>query len=133
DLTSYHASADRGGIFDDFNEAERLVADNQPARAIVRYRRTLRLGQDFWSDLIAARLVLACDAANQIDYSLAAAGRTTYTFDDNGNQQIVLEPNGNRTTNTWNYENQNTLVQLPTGSRVTMSYNADNRRVSKET
>jgi len=58
---------------------------------------------------------------------------TTYTYDANGNQQIVEEPSGARTTHTWDYENQPTLVELSTGSRVTMTYNADNRRVSKET
>lgn len=58
---------DRGGIFDDFNQAERLFAGDEPARAIIRYRRTLRLSEDFWADLVAARLVLACDAAGHLD------------------------------------------------------------------
>ena len=58
---------ERGGIFDDFNQAERFFSEGQPARAIVRYRRTLRLGQDFWPDLIAARLLRACEEANQLD------------------------------------------------------------------
>lgn len=58
---------DRGGIFDDFNQAERLFARNEPARAILRYRRMLRLSEDFWADLVAARLVLACDAAGHLD------------------------------------------------------------------
>ena len=58
---------DRGGIFDDFNQAERLLADDEPLRAIIRYRRMLRLSEDFWQDLVAARLVLACDAAGNLD------------------------------------------------------------------
>ena len=58
-------------------------------------------------------------------YSNAAAGRTTYTFDANGNQQIVQEPSGARTTTTGNYENQPTLFIMPDGSRVTISYNAN--------
>lgn len=58
---------DRGGIFDDFNQAERFLADDQPERAIIRYRRALRSGEDFWSDVAAARLVLASDAAKQLD------------------------------------------------------------------
>jgi YD repeat-containing protein len=61
-----------------------------------------------------------------------ASGITMYTFDANGNQQIVQSPNGGRTTYIWDYENQTTLVQLPTGAPVTMAYNADNRRVRKE-
>jgi RHS repeat-associated protein len=73
------------------------------------------------------------DVANQLTYGLAAAGRTTYTFDAAGNQQIELTPAGARTTTTWNYENQPTVYQLSTGSRVTMSYNADNRRTQKQT
>lgn len=66
-------------------------------------------------------------------YGLAVAGRTTYTFDSAGNQQITREPSGSRTTVTWNYENQPTLYKLPTGARVTYAYNADNRRVQEET
>ncbi len=58
---------ERGGIFDDFNQAERFFSDDQPVRAIVRYRRTLRLVQDFWPDLIAARLLRACEEVNQFD------------------------------------------------------------------
>ncbi len=58
---------DRGGIFDDFNQAERFFAQNEHERAILRYRRTFRLSEDFWRDLIAARLLLACDAAGQLD------------------------------------------------------------------
>ena len=73
------------------------------------------------------------DAANQLQTAQNASGVTTYTFDPNGNQQVVVEPTANRTTWTWDYENQPTLVQLPTGVRVTMAYHADNRRVKKET
>jgi YD repeat-containing protein len=62
----------------------------------------------------------------------AAAGRTSYAFDSNWNQQIVQAPSGARTTTTWNYENQPTLFRMPDGSRVTMTYNANNRRVDKE-
>ena len=79
-----------------------------------------------------ARTTTVYDPANQIKYSVVAAGRMTYTFDANGNQQIVLEPSGSRTTTTWTFENQPTLYKKPDGSRVTMSYNADNRRVVKE-
>jgi YD repeat-containing protein len=73
------------------------------------------------------------DAANQFQTSRDASGVTTYSFDANGNQQIVEAPGGGRTTYTWDYENQTTLIQLPTGARVTMAYNADNRRVRKVT
>lgn len=58
---------DRGGAFDDFNQAERFFADKQPQRAVIRYRRFFRLADGFWSDLTTARLALACDAANQLD------------------------------------------------------------------
>lgn len=58
---------DRGGAFDDFNQAERFVASGEPERAIVRYRRALGLSEGFWSDLINARTLLACDAAGQLD------------------------------------------------------------------
>jgi len=71
-------------------------------------------------------------AANQLETAEDAAGTTNFTFDADGNQQLVVEPSGDRTTTTWNYENQPTLVQKPDGSRVTSVYNADNRRVETE-
>ena len=95
----------------------------------------------FVYDTVGNRLVLNAngtrtttvyDNANQIKYSTAVAGRTTYTFDASGNQQIVKDPAGARTTTTWNFENQPTLFRLPDGSRVTMTYNANNRRVKRK-
>ncbi len=73
------------------------------------------------------------DVANQLTVQIDAAGRTTYTFDAAGNQQVVLEPSMNRTTTTWNYENQPTVYEAPTNALVTMTYNPENRRTSKET
>lgn len=58
---------DRGGAFVDFNQAEQFLASHEPQRAITRYRRTLKVANDFWPDLIAARLLRACDAAGQLD------------------------------------------------------------------
>ena len=58
---------DRGGAFADFNQAERYLAGGEPEKAIARYRRTLRLSETFWSDLILARLLLASDRAGRID------------------------------------------------------------------
>ncbi|MFQ5590163.1 MAG: tol-pal system YbgF family protein [Phycisphaerae bacterium] len=58
---------DRAGMFTDFNQAERLLARGEAEHAITRYRRTLRLSEAFWSDLIAARLLVACDRAGRID------------------------------------------------------------------
>jgi hypothetical protein len=58
---------DRHGLFDDFNQAERFRGEGQAARAVLRYRRAHRLAEDFWVDLIAARMLLACDAAEQLD------------------------------------------------------------------
>ena len=72
------------------------------------------------------------DVANQMTVQIDAAGRTTYTFDSAGNQQVILEPNNDLTTTTWNYENQPILYEKPTNALVTMTYNSDNRRVSKE-
>ena len=82
-----------------------------------------------------ARTTTSYDAANQIVYSQAAGGRTTYVFDANGNQQVVRNPDGTRVTTTWDYENQPTRYNQPgnlTYPVVTMMYNADNRRVEKQ-
>lgn len=78
------------------------------------------------------RTTTAYYAANQIRYSLAAAGRATYTFDTTGNQQIVLNPDAIRATTTWSYGNQATFYRLADGSRVTMTYSSDLRRVQKD-
>ena len=58
---------DRGGVFEDFNQAERFLSDNEPQRAIARYERTLRLTQEYWPDVVAARLCAAHDRVGQID------------------------------------------------------------------
>jgi RHS repeat-associated protein len=79
-----------------------------------------------------ARTTGVFDAASQIRYTQDGSGRTTYTFDANGNQQSALEPNGDRTTYSWDCENQNTLVRLADGSGVTMTYNHDFRRVRND-
>ncbi len=62
---------DRGGTFDDFNQAERFFASGEPERAIVRYRRARGPSEESWSDLITARTLLACDAAGQLDKATA--------------------------------------------------------------
>ena len=88
-----------------------------------------------WDDQNCLRRVVLPDASvtDQLHTSHDASGVTTFTFDANGNQQIVEAADGSRTTYTWDYENQTTLIELPTGQRVTMAYNADNRRAWKDT
>jgi len=58
---------DRGGVFDDFNLAERFFQAGEFDKAAVRYERALRLGDEFWPDLAAARLVMAYDRIGQLD------------------------------------------------------------------
>ena len=60
-------AVDRGSAFVDFNQAERLVAGGEPAKAVPRYRRMVHTSESFWSDLLAARLLRATDRAGQID------------------------------------------------------------------
>ena len=62
---------DRGGMFADFNQAERYLSGGEPEKAIARYRRTLRLSESFWSDLILTRLLVACDRAGRIELVLS--------------------------------------------------------------
>jgi len=51
---------DRGGPFEDFNDAERYLAAGEPQRAIERYRRSTRLVDEFWPELMETRLLMAC-------------------------------------------------------------------------
>jgi tetratricopeptide (TPR) repeat protein len=60
-------NVDRGGIYTDFNQAERFLAGGRPEQALARYRRTLRLGEDFWSDLFVSRMLIAADRAGAVD------------------------------------------------------------------
>ena len=79
-----------------------------------------------------ARTTSAYDAANQLIYSDDASGRTTYTFDADGNQEVVEDPAGDRTTYAWDYENRMSSAQLPSGVRNTMAYEPDGLRVKLE-
>lgn len=60
---------DRGGVFDDFNQAEQFMYAGDAPKAAARYERVLRLTQEFWPDLIACRLTVAHNRAMQIDRS----------------------------------------------------------------
>ena len=83
-------------------------------------------------NLDGQRTTSTYDAANQLAWSQDASGRTTYTFDADGNQQVVLSPSGDRVTNLWDYENKLIGVQHPAGSRETMAYDPDGKRVKLE-
>ncbi|MEW4526647.1 RHS repeat-associated core domain-containing protein [Maioricimonas sp. JC845] len=75
------------------------------------------------------RTTYSYDAANQLVTSLDSSGTTTYTFDADGNQQLIVAPSGNRTTTTWDFENRTTLVELPDATRNTMLYEPEGLRV----
>jgi len=81
------------------------------------------------NDQNGSRTTSTYDVANQLVTSLDSTGTTTYTFDADGNQQLVLKPNGDRTSTIWDYENKSTLVELPSSVRNTMTYNPDGLRV----
>ena len=73
---------DRTGVFADLNQAERFVDGSEPDKAIERYRRALRLSEGFWTELIAARLLMACERAGWMDqvarsYVQVARGEST--------------------------------------------------------
>lgn len=125
------ASGDRvTWVYDDTNQliAERRSGTNAYANTFTYDS----VGNRLVNNTDNARTTSTFDAANQLEKSIAVGGRTTYVFDEDGNQQVTIEPSGDRTTNVWDYENQTTEVQLPSGSRETMAYNADNRRIQKK-
>ena len=66
-------------------------------------------------NLDGQRTTSTYDAANQLAWSQDASGRTTYTFDADGNNKVVLSPSGDRVTNLWDYENKLIGVQHPAG------------------
>jgi hypothetical protein len=83
----------------------------------------------FVNDTVGNRLVLnssgtrtttVSDNVNQIKCPTAAARRAIYTFDANGNQQLVREHSGVRTTTNWNYENEPMLSRMK--PRVTSKF-----------
>ncbi len=66
-----------GSLFDDFNQAERFLDAGDPKKAAIRYKRALRMSTDYWSDLIAARLVVAYDRTMETDKSVQQLIRVT--------------------------------------------------------
>lgn len=58
---------DRTGMFDDFNQAERQMDAGEPEKAVLRYERAIRLSDDSWAELIAARMLYAYDRIGQFD------------------------------------------------------------------
>lgn len=72
------------------------------------------------------------NSADHTIYSLDTNGRTTFTFDADGNQTRKLEPNGARTTSVWDYENKETRIWLPSNVRNTMTYGPDGLRIQLE-
>lgn len=58
---------DRGSVFADFNRAERFFATSEPAKAVIRYQRSLLLSEDYWQALVSARMLMAMDRAGQLD------------------------------------------------------------------
>lgn len=101
---------DREGAFADFNQAERFLADGEPRQAVARYRRAQRLRDDFWAELISARLAIAADRAGMLTDAVqgfiralraAPIGPTGATFLLPGNL-----PNG------WDAESARAVEQL---------------------
>lgn len=80
----------------------------------------------------SSRVTSIYNAGNQLAYSIIAPGRTTFSFDANGNQILELAPDGGRTTNVWGYENRLSIIVSPNIGRVTNLYDPDGRRVRKE-
>lgn len=59
------------GDFADFNAAEELLAGGNPAGAVPRYERMLRMADGFWPDLIRTRLLITYDRLGEIDKATA--------------------------------------------------------------
>jgi RHS repeat-associated protein len=79
-----------------------------------------------------ARTTYSYDNGNQLVNQLDNSGRTTFTFDPNGNQNAQLKPSTTRTTYVWDVENRMTKALMPAGLRNTFAYNGDGQRVQRE-
>ncbi|WP_417850311.1 RHS repeat domain-containing protein [Thalassoglobus sp.] len=127
------AEADGSRVTWSYDATYQLTAEHRTGT--VPYRNTFTydsVGNRLVKNESGSRTTYSYDAANQLETSFDASGITTYTFDADGNQQLVQAPNNDRTTTTWDYENKTTLVELPTGIRNTMSYEPDGLRVKLE-
>ncbi|MCP4250712.1 MAG: tetratricopeptide repeat protein [bacterium] len=51
----------------DLNEAEGYLEQDQPAKAISRYERALRVAEDFWPAIIRVRLLHACNRVGKFE------------------------------------------------------------------
>lgn len=67
---------DRSGLLEDFNQAERFLAEGDDEKAGICYDRVARLATDFWADIAALRAVQAHDRSQQIDKAALAFIRT---------------------------------------------------------
>jgi len=79
----------------------------------------------------SARTTYTYDAANQLQNSIDTVGITSFVYDANGNQELILASDGSRTTSLWDYENRQSTTLLPT-SRITFSYDPNGLRIRKE-
>ncbi len=58
---------DSVGGLDDFNAAEQFTGRDQPAQALPRYERSVRVVDGFWTALIRSRLLLTYDRLGRVD------------------------------------------------------------------
>ena len=101
-----------------YDAAYQLTGEHRTGTNAFRHTYTYDTrGNRTLKNLDGARTTSTYDAANQLKWTDDGSGRTTYTFDADGNQQVVRAPNGDRTTYVWDYENRMTSVQLPAGIR----------------
>jgi putative transposase len=78
------------------------------------------------------RTTYAYDPANRLQTVETDAGVTSYTYDANGNQRTIEQPNGDVTTQTWDFENRMIQVEHPSGDMVTLMYDPDGHRVAED-
>lgn len=56
----------------DFNSAEELMVKREPAQAVERYERAVRAARGFWASMARVRLVMAADAAGDLERAVRA-------------------------------------------------------------
>ena len=109
-----------------YDTANQVLSENNPLSGIVTWSydpNGNRLSQDATQSGVRTITNWAYDPADEQITQTVGSEVTTYSFDANGNQQVI-QTNSGRTTYAWDYENRLVGSVDAAATRTTMSYEA---------